>query len=237
MRFSKRIYALRDAVNIGESVADIGTDHGYVPMLLVRDKISPFAIMSDISEDSLAKSKETFNIVGIDTDDSKYRVGDGLSTIESGEVDTVIIAGLGGHTIVQILSDDIDKSKSFSHIIMQPRKHSGALRYWLYNNGFTVTDEILSSEGKFVCEIIKSIPVRNAENIEWAEDDIRWAYPISLRGADKNLLDKRVGWKISSIKEQIQNMSNSDSDNKAEIAKLKNDLIYLQELIGYDEEA
>lgn len=238
MRFSKRIYALRDAVNIGETVADIGTDHGYVPMLLVRDSISPRVIMSDISADSLAKSIDTFKAVNIDASPEDFRVGDGLNTIGFGEVDTVIIAGLGGHTIVQILDEDIERTRSFGHLVLQPRKHSGALRAWLYENSFKIEKEILTSEGKFICEIIVAVPDSSVKReLPYPTEDIRWAYPETLRAADAVYLRKRVGWKLGSIQEQIENLSRSEKDNTDILDKLRADYNYLCSLIGEDEEA
>ena len=223
---------MRDAVKQGETVADIGTDHGYVPMLVVRDGISEYAIMSDISADSLSKAVETFNIVGIQADASQFRVGDGLDTIEYAEVDDVIIAGLGGYTIANILDADINKTKSFKKLILQPRKHSGALRLWLYKNGYDITDEILTSEGKFICEIIVAVPTCEMRNVlPYDEEDIRWAYPETLKNADQSHLKKRVGWKLGSIQEQIENLKLSDKNQTELIDSLTNDYMYLSELI------
>ncbi len=233
MRLSERIYALRDAVCKGESVADIGTDHGYVPMLLMRDGISPYVVMSDISEDSLSKAVETFNTVGIPAEDSQFRVGDGITTIAAGEVDDVIIAGLGGYTIRNILDEDINKSKSFNKLILQPRKHSGALRVWLYRNGYNITDEILTAEGKFICEIIVAVPTDETRNVlPMGEDDIRWAYPSTLRKANPDYLKKRVGWKLGSIEEQIVNLKKSGNNWSSLLLQLESEHRYLSELIG-----
>ena len=233
MRFSKRIYALRDAVSKGESVADIGTDHGYVPMLLVRDGISPYVVMSDISEDSLSKAIETFSAVGISADESQFRVGDGIATIEAGEVDDLIIAGLGGYTIRNILAEDIDKTHSYKKLILQPRKYSGSLRYWLHHNGFRIIREDLSSEGKFVCEIITAVLDFDFEVFaaDYPEDDIRWAYPESLKTCDKELLTKRVGWKLGSIKEQLDNLAKSGKEHDELENRLNSDYEYLSSLI------
>jgi tRNA (adenine22-N1)-methyltransferase len=150
MRLSKRIYALANNVIDGHSIADIGTDHGYVPMLLMKEGRSPHVIMSDISEGSLAKAKETFAAVHLDdrVSESDFRIGDGLQTIEAGEVDEIIIAGLGGHTIKSILADDEQKSRSFGRLILQPRKHSGTLRYYLYTHGWDIESEKSCGRGK-----------------------------------------------------------------------------------------
>lgn len=230
MRLSKRIYALADAVNQGDSVADIGTDHGYVPMLLMRSGRSPRVIMSDISEGSLAKAKETFELshMADRVDASDFRIGDGLETVGKGEVDEIIIGGLGGHTIAHILDADTDKSRSFKRLVLQPRKHSGSLRYYLYTHGWDIESEKLAEEGKFACEIITAVRADvTLREPPYPEADIRWKYPESLTGADPELAKKRIGWKISSIKEEIDNLKKSGKDHDALLEQLGSDLEYL----------
>ncbi len=232
MRFTKRIYALCDQVSQGETVADIGTDHGYVPMLCVRNGVSPYAIMSDISSGSLSKAVETFNLVGIDADSSYFRVADGLDAIEPGEVDDIIIAGLGGITITEILDADIDKTRSFKKIIMQPRKHSGNLRYYLYTRGFDIISEVLVPEGKFICEVITAVPSDiNSRTTDIDESDIRWKYPSSFEEVDYDNLKKRLDWKFNSIDTEIENLCKSKSDNSALIERLNADRVYLEKLL------
>ena len=230
MRLSKRIYKIAEAVKKGDSVADIGTDHGYVPMLLIRDGRSPRVIMSDISEGSLAKAKETFELAHLSdrVSVSDFRIGDGLETVEKGEVDEIIIGGLGGHTIVQILDADIDKSRSFKRLVLQPRKHSGTLRYYLYTHGWDIESESLAGEGKFACEIITAAPSEDVcREPLYPADDIRWKYPESLAKTDPSLARNRIEWKISSIKEEIENLQKSGKDREELIAGLKGDLEYL----------
>ena len=234
MRLSKRIHALSDSVIKGHTAADIGTDHGYVPMLLIRDGISPRVIMSDISQGSLAKAKETFRLCGLTgrVSEEDFRIGDGLETLEKGETDEVIIGGLGGHTIVEILDADIEKSRSFKRLVLQPRKHSGALRYWLYVNGWETESEQLAEEGKFACEIITAEPSGTAcGKLPFPEDDIRWKYPPELVLADRDLAAKRINWKIGSIMEQIENMEASEKKNEDIVRQLREDIVYLTELL------
>ncbi len=233
MRLSKRIYAIANRVAAGETAADIGTDHGYVPMLLIRENISPMVIMSDISEGSLSKAKETFELTGLRCEPSWFRTGDGLDTIAPGEVDDIIIGGLGGFTIIDILDTDITKSRSYSKLILQPRKHSGNLRYYLYTRGWDITDESLAPEGKFVCEIITAVPTGSAyREPPYPEDDIRWKYPPEIVKADRTLAAKRIGWKIGSLQEEIDNLSRSKQDTTSVLTKLKQDIEYLKQLIS-----
>ena len=233
MRLSKRIYKLADMVSAGDSAADIGTDHGYVPMLLVRNNISPRVIMSDISEASLAKARETFKIAGIKADENDFRIGDGLTTIEAAEVETVIIGGLGGLTIIDILDADTSKSRSFKNIIMQPRKHSGELRHYLYTHGWDICEEVLAEEGKFQCEIILARPSDEESRTEpYPKDDIRWKYPAAMIIANPELAAKRIYWKTGSIEEQIKNLESGSKDNSEMIKKLNSDKEHLEVLLS-----
>lgn len=214
-------------------MADIGTDHAYVPMLLFRNDISPRVIMSDISEGSLAKAKETFAICELSVPDSDFRIGDGLDTIEAGEVDVIIIGGLGGHTIAEILDSDIDKTKSFKRLILQPRKHSGALRHYLYTRGFDITEEVLSKEGKFECEIIAAEPSSDISRPElYPADDIRWKYPAEMADSNPELACERIKWKINSIDEQIENLRISNTDKSELITELMKDKAYLVDIVN-----
>lgn len=238
MKLSKRIYALAAQIGQGESAADIGTDHGYVPMLLMREGKSPRVIMSDISEGSLEKAKRTFSLCGIDIDHSDFRIGDGLETIEPAETAAVIIGGLGGHTIAGILNADIDKSKSFKKLVLQPRKHSGSLRYFLYTHGWDITKEILAPEGKFECEIIVAVPDKNITSREapYPEEDIRWKYPETIMRSAPEAASKRIKWKIESTSKQIDNLRESSSDKSEEIISMQNDLEYLYKLLSIEKE-
>ncbi|MBQ6621656.1 MAG: SAM-dependent methyltransferase [Mogibacterium sp.] len=221
----------------GETAADIGTDHGYVPMLLVRDRISPRVIMSDISASSLAKARETFQLAGLDAPEDWFRVGDGLATVAPGEVDVILIGGLGGHTIRKILEEDPARTRSFKRLVLQPRKHAGALREYLWCHGYDITEEVLTREGKFICEIIAAEPSQEIiREPLYRADDIRWAYPEAFRGCDRALLQKRLDWKTESIRTEIRNLSQSREDQRERIRKLEEELSYLLRLGGMETE-
>ncbi len=232
MRLSKRIHAIANQIEPGETAADIGTDHGYVPMLIVREGISPGVILSDISEGSLDKARKTFAECGIEEGSVDFRLGDGLAAVKAGETDAVIIAGLGGHTIVNILDADVAKSRSFKKLVLQPRKHSGTVRYYLYTHGWDIVKDTLAPEGKFQCEIIVAVPSEvSYREAEYPESDIRWKYPEDAAADEPVLACRRIDWKINSIGEQMGNLRKSGSDeSNAVLSGLSDDLIYLKEL-------
>ena len=109
---TERLAAIADEIEKGESVADIGTDHGYLPMYLTKEEISPKVIMADISKGSLNKARrncrELMPEVKFD-----FRNGNGLRVIKKGEVDVIVIAGMGGNLICdyrRLISCTVSKS-------------------------------------------------------------------------------------------------------------------------------
>ena len=104
MELSKRLYAVAGLVTKGASVADIGTDHGYIPIYLIEQGISPKAIALDINKGPLERAR--MHIVGHGLKDRiETRLSDGLEAVMPGEVDTMIAAGMGGGLIIKILTE------------------------------------------------------------------------------------------------------------------------------------
>ena len=132
---SKRLNAVASLVESGSSVADVGTDHGYIPVYLVENKISPFVVAMDINEKPLASCKSLVKNEGYE-DVILTRLSNGLEKLDRGECDTVIIAGMGAELIVDILSncDFVNEL----HLILQPMTHPEIARKYLYDNGFEI---------------------------------------------------------------------------------------------------
>ncbi len=181
-----RLKAIAGKVNKGETMADIGTDHGFLPFYLIENGISPRVVLCDISPGSLQKAKENSRYLtvpgGVD-----FRLGDGLDVLGPGEVDVIAVAGLGATTMTGMLSKDPDHSRSFGKYVLQPRKDPGELRWYLSNNGYKITDETLVEEGKFICEIITAVPSEE----EPAESDSRFRHLFA--DGDGPL---SIGWEV-----------------------------------------
>ncbi len=152
INLSERLAAIADYVQKGETIADIGTDHGLLPIFLLLESISPKAVLCDIKKGPLEKAKANLHIYAPETR-ADLRLGGGLEPLEIGEVDTVIIAGMGGLMITKILEADPMKTRSFRKFILQPRNGRDKLRVWLYNQGYTIVKERLVREGNYICEI------------------------------------------------------------------------------------
>ncbi len=157
-----RLQMIADEIQQGETMADIGTDHGFLPLHLWENGISPSVIMCDVSEPSLAKAKAAAGAYQFGNE-LDFRAGDGLQVLTAGEVEDIVIAGMGGLLIRDIMSFDLQKTCSFRKFVLQPRNNSGLLRYWLAYHNFDIVKNQLVREGKFICEIITAEPPKSAE--------------------------------------------------------------------------
>ncbi len=236
IRFTNRMKALAYAVRQGESVADVGTDHGYVPYFLLRDGISPFVILADISADSLEKARETFRKHPADLEKADFRVGDGLEPLDAGEVSCVILAGLGGMTLQKILEEDPEKTRSFGHYILQPRNASGPLRAALYGLGYDIEKEQLVREGKFICEVFSAVRVAEPRALPYPADDVRWQYPETFLTCGKELAQRRLERALNSIQRELLSHEKNRAVSETRIRKLQEDRKYLASLLAKLEE-
>ena len=143
----KRLSAVAALVRQGSRLADIGTDHAYLPVHLVQAGVCPSAIASDIGAGPLDAARRTVTENGL-TSEIALRLGDGLATVSAGEVEDIAIAGMGGETIVMILEAAPWVQNEGIRLILQPMTRAEDLRRWLLHNGFSVLEEHLIIDGR-----------------------------------------------------------------------------------------
>ncbi len=144
---------IKEEIHPGETMADIGSDHGFLPIFLLNEGICPRAVITDISHPCLEKAKENVKIM-LKKGDCQLRVGDGLQPLKTSEVDVAVMAGMGGLLMIEILAADLTKTKSISRYIFQPRSQVGPLRKWLAQQGMVIERERLVREKNRWCEIL-----------------------------------------------------------------------------------
>lgn len=143
---SERLKIIGGYVRQGCRVADIGTDHGLLPIWLVENGISPCAVASDLREGPASVARKNAQKAGL-ADRIDVRVGNGLALVSPNEVEDIVIAGMGGETIVEILSAATWVQDARYRLILQPMSHAEILREWLYQNGFRTQCETLFTDG------------------------------------------------------------------------------------------
>ncbi len=149
----KRLSAVAALVRQGSRLADIGTDHAYLPVHLVQSGVCPSAIASDIGEGPLDAARRTVTENGL-TSEIALRLGDGLSTVSAGEVDDIAIAGMGGETIVAILEATPYIQDPHLRLILQPMTRAEDLRRWLLSHGFSILEEHLITDSRHLYPVM-----------------------------------------------------------------------------------
>ncbi|MCE5221858.1 MAG: class I SAM-dependent methyltransferase [Clostridium sp.] len=154
MELSKRLNWIIEKLNKVEVIMDVGTDHGYIPIYLVKNNIASKVIASDINKEPLKKAKINALLDGV-LDKIDLRLGGGLSPLNNREANAVIIAGMGGNLIRDILENDLNKVKSLEYLILQPAQNPEVLRKYLYNNNYEIIDEDICLDENKYYEIFK----------------------------------------------------------------------------------
>ncbi|WP_317367837.1 class I SAM-dependent methyltransferase [uncultured Tyzzerella sp.] len=211
MELSYRLNKIAQKVTKNGIIADIGTDHAYIPIFLYKNNKIKSGIACDISKGSLQKAKD--NIKKYNLQDSiQTRLGNGLEKINlQDRVDTIIIAGMGGMLMIDILQNGKDITENAKELILQPQKDIDKVRKYLHNNNFKIIDdEMLKDDGKYYT-IIKAIKgkedvlYKNEEYIfgkfeiankckilkEYIEDQV-YKMEIVLRNIKKTNVESRI---------------------------------------------
>lgn len=146
---SKRIRKMATHINeIGSlihSVADIGTDHGYLPFLLHESGTIKRSILCDINKGPLENAKKTFEHLSVKSD-CEFRLGSGMVPLNPNEVDLVVIAGMGGGLIRDILNYDLAKTKSYNFFLLQPMTEQDRLREWLEEQALEIVWDLFFTD-------------------------------------------------------------------------------------------
>jgi tRNA (adenine22-N1)-methyltransferase len=149
MQISKRLQAVADMVTPGNRVADIGCDHAYTAIYLLTNRISPYVIAMDINQGPLDRAKENAVRYGVE-DKISIRKSDGLKMLNPGEVDTILIAGMGGRLMLQILTSRMNIVSSAKELVLQPQSEAFLVRKTLKELGYVIIKEnMLKEDGKY----------------------------------------------------------------------------------------
>ena len=149
LRPNGRLSLCADMVRGGSRLADIGTDHGYLPIELCRSGKIPSALACDINPLPLNTAKENIARYGL-SDRIRTRLSDGLKEVRPDEADDIVIAGMGGELIRDILAAAPWVKDDSKKLILQPMTHHEDLVSWLYENGFMITrQDAVLDEGKY----------------------------------------------------------------------------------------
>lgn len=153
-KLSKRLEKVASFVPTGAVVADIGSDHAYLPCYLVLKGIASRAVAGEVVKGPYESAVKQVRTEGL-TDKITVRMADGLAAVEEGdEITAVTIAGMGGPLIVSILEKHPQALKTVTRLILQPNIHAKAIREWALANRWAIQDEVILEEDGKVYEVL-----------------------------------------------------------------------------------
>ncbi len=228
MILKSRLEAILKATDNTNTLLDAGCDHAYLAIEAIKRGCAKKVIASDINEGPLKKAEENIKKAGL-MGEIDIRLGSGIEVISENEADTVVIAGMGGILITEILDKNPALSKSVSAYILQPMNSKEDLRRYLINNGYTIDYEILAEERGKIYSILK---VLNKKQPPY-EKEIFYHIGnlLRVRHADKELILKYIGntaRKFTKIKESLKSAQTDNTKQAYYIDMLLEELIWLK---------
>lgn len=180
IQLSKRLQAVADLGKFTGSMADIGTDHGYIPIYLVQTKKVSNAIAMDIGKGPLLRAKEHIEKYHL-TSYIQTRLSDGAKALQEQEVSSIVIAGMGGALVQKILKDSEQIFHSVEEIILQPQSEVEQTRHFLYEEGYIIlSEDMVLEDGKYYPMMRVSYQEKTDNNPYKKASDIEFLYGAYL---------------------------------------------------------
>ena len=231
MELSKRLQAVADLVTEGASVADIGTDHGYIPIYLIEHNIAGKVIALDINRGPLERAR--MHVVGHGLKGKiETRLSDGLEKVLPGEVDTMIAAGMGGGLVIKILTEGYPVVEILDTMILQPQSEIGKVRRFLNEHNLQITEEnMVEEDGKFY----PMMKVIHGKKEEYTICEYTYGKRLLLEQHPvlKKYLDSEMQIKESVFQQLFKHQNSVSAAERME--ELKQEIILTQEALKYYE--
>ena len=217
VKLTNRLLKIASLVSENKRLADIGTDHGYIPVYLLNKGVIDFAILADINKGPLENARSEVR---------RNKLEEKVDLRLGSEVDEVIIAGMGGILIGELLEANKEVAHSTERLILQPMQAQEELRRYLLNNGYEILDECLEKEDFRLYEII--VAKYTGKNT-LVEDEIYYEVGQKLIEKKDELLEEFIENKIKKYNNIIEKLGDKESEvveakrklSKEKITKLK----------------
>lgn len=227
MELSKRLTAVVHLVPECTSAADIGTDHGYVPIFLLEQKIVDRVIAMDVNKGPLERARGHIAQCGL-PDRIETRLSDGLSALKAGEADIMIAAGMGGGLIIQIMEEGKSVVNSLKACILQPQSEIGNVRKYLTAQGLVIEKEdMVEEDGKFypMMRVVHGKPEHYEEyEYIYGKKLLQMCHPVL-----KKFLLRERGMK-ESIMERLRGQEQSEGINRR-LAEIDREIVYIRQAL------
>ncbi len=213
---SKRLKAVADMVTEGNIAADIGTDQGYVPIYLIKNNISKKAYALDINEGPLKMAAKNIRLEGL-SDKITTVLSDGMEQMKDNMAESVIIAGMGGDLIVDILSRG-SRIKGIKELVLSPHKRIDLVRKFLSQNCWEIIKEDMVMDGGKYYTIIKAV---KGQNTEYTDVELLYGkYLLETKNQVLKQYLKKENEKFSKILNTMKESGNVNDFQIKEVLKM-----------------
>lgn len=227
IQLSKRLKTVADFVKKDLPIADIGSDHAYLPIYLIQNDIISSAIAGEVVEGPFENAKNKVNSLKIE-DKISVRLGSGLNVLTTeDEIGTVTVCGMGGNLITEILLEGLNKSKLplNARLVLQPNNGEKTLRKFLKENKFKILSESIIEENKKIYEII--VAEYQLEDFDYSENELTFG-PLLLKEKTATFIKK---WTNELALQQAILKEIKKSDAKAKIKEIEKRIQKIKEVL------
>lgn len=230
IHLSKRLQAIADYVDAGERVADIGTDHAFLPMALAQAGKIDFALAADVGVGPLNIAKQNIAENGL-SDKITTRLADGLEGIKPEDsISTVVIAGMGGELIAKILARGSDHLDGTETLVLSPHRDVPMVRQWLSTNDYGIVAEtMLEDEGHVYTVMVAG---RTKPDVPYTKADIEFG-PI-LRKQRSAIFISELHRQQQALTRTLTGLQSAQSNQASKMAAVKTELKLVEEELAHD---
>lgn len=221
MNLSLRLTEVKNTVRPCVTACDIGCDHGYVSIALIKEGRAEHVIACDVNKGPLEAANANILAEGLE-DKIETRLSDGLHNIaQSDNAETFIIAGMGGRLMERILTEGYDLVKDATQLVLQPQSEIFLVRKWLHDNGFTINSEkALVDDNKhyFIIDAINGKSPECAPELQEIYDEFSQALIESNDNVLRSYLNKLLENNTKYL-DNIEGDKRSSLENRNELIK------------------
>lgn len=218
IKISERLKTAASMVHEGNRLADVGTDHGYVPIYLLQQGRIPRAIAMDINRGPLDRAEEHIALYQLENY-IETRLSDGVEALNAGEADTILIAGMGGGLVMHILTDGETVCKQAKELVLQPQSELERVRRFLFENGYVVDEEAMVKEDGKYYPMMRVHYEENLADKQPEASQVQLCYGKTLLEQRHPVLFDYLNWERS-IQEAILQKLRMQAQNEAILERI-----------------
>lgn len=225
MQLSERLLAAAGLVTRGNRVADIGCDHAYASIYLCREGIAPSAIAMDVRKGPLLRARQNVELYGL-KEQISLRLSDGLTALSAGEAETLLLTGMGGLLMLNILSKFPEVTASAKELILQPQSEAAQVRRCLHKSGYKITTErMIKEDGKFYV-LMRAVRADAPQQYEYEYD---YVYGRELEKGDREVFLEFLSRERRLRKEVLSKLSAQETEKtKERVQELEQELLLIE---------